>query len=91
MARISFLHFIKPFERLLERKAGILISALDRFYTPLAVVVLAILGAALIFITSYLSRYRSWNYWMWRRRALMKAIYFASLLVIIKFILGAMK
>lgn len=91
MRGISVLNFARPFARFIERKAFHLIAFLDRFYTPLAVVVLAILGSAVIFITTYLSRYSRWNYWMWRSRALTKAVYFVALLIIIKFTLGVIK
>ncbi len=91
MAGTSVLNFARLSARFIESKAFILFFFLDKFYTPLAVVMLAIIGSALIFITTYLSRYSRWNYWMWRRHALTRAIYFVSLLIIIKFILGAIK
>lgn len=90
MGSAAILRLLKPLTRVLERKLSFLLAFLDRHYTPLAVVALAIAGGAVIFVTSYLLRYRYWNYWLWKSRAVTKTICLGAVLAALKIIMGVM-
>ncbi|MBQ8680332.1 MAG: hypothetical protein IJ530_11290 [Treponema sp.] len=90
MRTIAIFQVLKPLTRFLERKMAWLVFFLEKHYTPLAVVALIILGTVFFFVTSYLFRYNHWNYWLWKSRALVKTVYFGTILVAIKLVLEAM-
>ena len=90
MRSVAILQFLKPFTRFFERKMAFMFYFLDRYLTPLAIIVLIICGALYFFFTSYLFRYTQWNYWLWKKRALAKTIYFGMVLGVLKILTGVM-
>ena len=90
MKNNTIFQFIKPVTQFIERKMVFVFSFLNKHYTPLAVIVMIILGFIFFYITSYLLRYNHWNYWLWKNRALTKAIYFSIVLISIKILIGVM-
>ncbi len=61
---------------------------LNKILTPLAILVFIIAGSVLIFITSYLMRFKNPYFWLWKNYAAQKIIFFIVILIIIKFLLG---
>ena len=71
-----------------ERELSYLLALVGRYYTPLALLVLFITGAAFIFATGYLFRYANWNYWLWKSRAVTRTLCYGAILVTLKLLLG---
>ena len=60
------------------------INWIAQYYTPLAVIVISIVGGILIVIGCYLGRYNFYNYWNWKQRAFRKVFFFILTLVLLK-------
>ena len=90
MQYIAVFQSLKPAIKFLEQKTASLFRFLNNHYTPLAVVALTVLGSIFFFITSFLLRYNHWNYWLWKKRAITKSIYFGIILLILKILIGVM-
>jgi len=81
---------IKPVTRFIEKKMTNFLLYLNKNYTPVAVIVLIICSTIFFFVTNYIFRYSHWNYWLWKSRAMTSSIYFALVLIAIKFLIGSM-
>lgn len=90
MKKNAIFQIIKPITQYIERKMAFFFNFLNKYYTPLAIVSLIVLGTIIIFLTSYLLRYNHWNYWVWKNRAIVKSIYFSIVLLVLKFLIGVM-
>lgn len=84
------MRLLRPLTRLVGREFAAAAAFLSRHYTFLAVMVLSIAGGAFFFAQSYLQRYRHWNYWLWKSRAVSKTINFAAILFALKLMIGGM-
>ena len=90
MAAHAAIRLLRPLMRFAERELSAAIAFLSRHYTFLAVMVLSIGGGVFFFAKCYLSRYRHWNYWLWKSRAVTKTINFAAILFALKLMIGGM-
>ena len=88
MKSFTVFQVLKPLIQFLDRKTAFVFGFLRKHYTPLAVVVLAITGTIVLFVTSYLFRYNHWNYWLWKSRAVTQALYFCIVLIAMKLLIG---
>ncbi len=86
----AVIRLLRPLTRIAEREFAAAIAFLSRHYTFLAVMALSIVGGAFFFAECYLSRYKHWNYWLWKSRAVTKTINFAAILFALKLMIGGM-
>lgn len=56
----------------------------DSHFTYLSILLIGIIGTIIFFISSYLCRYRKYDFWRWKSRALFKSISFWLILILIK-------
>ena len=83
----SFLDIIKPLLSFVEKELAAVFRYLNRHYTSLAIVALIIIGTIFFFIQSYICRYNHASYWLWKNRAITKALWFGTVLLILKILL----
>lgn len=69
------------------RKVTLYISRINNFVTPLSILLVCIILAITILITEYVLRYRYYNYWDWRKYAIIRVIKAVTGVLIFKFIL----
>ena len=90
MRGLAIFSLLKPLTRFLERKMAFLFAFANRHFTPLAVVVIILCGTIFFFVSEYLFRYSHWNWWLWKSRAVTKTIYFGTVIIALKILLGVM-
>jgi|GEM_PF-1647061 len=71
----------------IERAMAGVLYFCDSNFTYLAILLFCTMGSALIFLTCYLGRYGKYDWWNWKRRAVLKSAKFCLLLLLLKKIL----
>ena len=80
----NFSNILRGFLNGISRRITHYISWICGYYTPLAAIVISIVGGILIVIGCYLGRYNFYNYWNWKQRAFRRVFFFIMTLVLLK-------
>lgn len=68
-------------------KVTLCILKINNFITPLSILLVCIILAITILITEYISRYRNYNYWDWKKYAVIRIVKAVTGILIFKFVL----